>query len=65
MVEVEADKVRIMTKDQYVCLHYVLYISGSHCRCCHISGLDAYLSHIVEYLSRADMQPYIYRSGRS
>jgi hypothetical protein len=61
----EADKVRIRVINTCICITSYIWYFGSHRRFCHISGLDRYLSHIVEYLSRADMQPYLHRLGRS
>jgi hypothetical protein len=62
--EGEADKVRMRMINTRICItSYMIFWQSSqvlsHIRTC------GYLSHIVEYLSRADMQPYIHRPGRS
>lgn len=61
MAEGEADKVCIGIYLQYLLYTYILVVIAGVVK----SELDMYLSLIVEYLSRADMQPYIHRPGRS
>lgn len=61
MAEGEADKVCIEIYLQYLLYTYILVVIAGVVK----SELDMYLSLIVEYLSRADMQPYIHRPGRS
>lgn len=61
MAEGEVDKVCIRIYLHYLYYTYILVVIAGVVR----FGLDMYLSLIDEYLSCADMQPYIHRPGRS